>query len=136
MIVQASAALLLVLVALSGVIVVRCIYFGSDNDNHKIIAQRFIMIIVIFSLIVTLFSFAWIITGSVWIFGAKTNGVQGSNSAITTTYCQSDLYRAAFVLIIINYIVHILIILLIIVRCVCFKRENIAPPHDVSRDRV
>ncbi|CAF4238957.1 unnamed protein product, partial [Adineta steineri] len=47
--------------------------------------------------------FAWLITGSVWVFGAKANGVQGDNPNATNTYCQSDLYKSAFVLLIINY---------------------------------
>lgn len=136
MIVQAAAALLLVLFALTGVIIVRCIFSGSEQDNHKIIGKHLILIVVILSLIVSLFSFAWLVTGSVWVFGAKSNGVQGSDPTITTTYCQSELYRAAFILIIINYVVHTAIILVLIVRRICFKRDDMVPPHAVGRNRV
>ena len=136
MIVQASAALFLILLAMIGMIVVRCIYSDSEKTNHKIIGQSLILIVVILSLIVGLFSFAWLVAGSVWVFGAKSNGVQGSDPTITATYCQSDLYRAAFALIIINYVVHTVIILILIVRHMCFKRDDTVPPHAIARDRV
>jgi hypothetical protein len=136
MIVHASVTLVLILLALIGVIIVHCIYSRSEEDNNQITARRLILIVIMLSLILFLFSFAWLVTGSVWIFGAKTHGVQGSNSNDTTTYCQSDLYRAAFVLIIVNYVVHTIIILLFVLRHVCCKRENIIPPNFAEKDRV
>jgi hypothetical protein len=136
MIVHASVALLLILLALTGVLIVRRIYFRSDEENNKIMARRLILIVVIVTLIVLLFSFAWLVAGSVWIFSAKSNGVQGSNPSATTTYCQSDLYSAAFFLIILHYVIHGLILLAIIFRCMCRKRGDIVPPFVVATNRV
>jgi hypothetical protein len=135
MIVHASVTLLLILLALIGVIIVRCIYSNSDDDNNQINGRHLIVILVILTLVLFLFSFAWLVTGSVWIFSAKTNGVQGSNPN-AAKYCQSDLYRAAFVLIIVNYIVHTIIILLFVLRYICCKRPNIIPPNLTEKDRV
>jgi hypothetical protein len=127
LIVYAAVDLFIILLALAGVINVRCIYSRSENPNHKMIARRLIMIVVSLTLVTLLFSFAWLVTGSVWIFGAKRNGVQGSDPTAVTTYCQSDLYRAAFILIIVNYVIHFLIIPLIILKRICCKRENAIP---------
>jgi len=136
MIVNASVALFIILLALSGVIIVRCIYPHLEEENHKIIARRLILIVVILTLIVLLFSLAWLVTGSVWIFGAKSNGVQGSDPMATTTYCQSNLYRAAFTLVIVNYIVHGLIILMIIMRRIRRNRHDTVPPPAVATNRI
>jgi hypothetical protein len=135
MIVHASVALFLILLALTGVLIVRHIYSRFEEENKKI-ARHLILIVVILTLIVLLFSFAWLIAGSVWIFSAKINGVQGSDLTATTTYCQSDLYRAAFLLIIIHYVTHGLIILAIIFRCICYKGGHIIPSLDVATTRV
>jgi amino acid transporter len=136
MIVNASVALFIILLALSGVIIVRCIYPNLEEENHKMIARRLILIVVILTLIVLLFSLAWLVAGSVWIFGAKSNGVQGSDPMATTTYCQSNLYRAAFTLVIVNYIVHGLIILMIIMRRIRRNRHDTVPPPAVATNRV
>jgi amino acid transporter len=136
MIVNASVALFIILLALSGVIIVRCIYPNLEEENHKMIARRLILIVVILTLIVLLFSLAWLVVGSVWIFGAKSNGVQGSDPMATTTYCQSNLYRAAFTLVIVNYIVHGLIILMIIMRRIRRNRHDTVPPPAVATNRV
>jgi hypothetical protein len=136
MIVHASVALFIILLALIGVIIVRCIYPHLEKENHKMIARRLILIVVILTLIVFLFSFAWLVAGSVWIFGAKSNGVQGSDPMTTTTYCQSNLYRVAFTLIIINYIVHVIIIPIIILRRIYWIRHYTVPPSGVATYRV
>jgi hypothetical protein len=136
MIVHALVALVIILVSLIGVIDVHCIYSRVEENNNQINARRLMLIVVILILILLLFSFAWLVAGSVWIFGAKANGVQGLNPAATATYCQSDLYKAAFVLIIVNYVVHAIIIMLLVVRRICCKRGNIVPPHDLAKDRV
>ncbi len=104
------------LLALTGVIIIRCIYPRPEKENDNMIGRRLILIVIIAALISFLFTYAWLVAGAVWIFGAKSNGVQGSDSSTTTTYCQSTLYKAAFSLIIINLIVHILIIPNIIMR--------------------
>jgi hypothetical protein len=135
MIIHASVALLSILLALIGVIIVRCIFSGPDEDDNQTNGRRLILILVILTLVVFLFSFAWLITGSVWIFGAKAHGVQGSDPTTQTTYCQSDFYSAAFALIIVNYVVHSIIILLFILRYIC-KRPNIIPPNLAEKDRV
>jgi hypothetical protein len=124
MIVHASVALFLILLCLIGVINARCIYLDSEEDNNQRIAVCLILIIIILTLVLLSFSFAWLLAGSVWIFGAKSNGVQGSDPTAKTTYCQSDLYRAAFVLIIMNYVIHSLIILWFIFRCIFRKKST------------
>jgi hypothetical protein len=135
MIVHASVDLFLIVLVLTSVMIVRCIYSRSEED--RIMARRLILIIVILQLIVLLFSFSWLLAGSVWVFGAKSNGVQGSNSSDTTTYCQSDLYNAVFVLLILHYVIHGLIILAIIFMCTCCKRGHIVPPPPVvATDKV
>jgi hypothetical protein len=113
MIVHASVQLGLIILAFFGVIIVQCIY--SRNETIGTV----ILIIVLFLQIITvLFSLAWVIAGSIWIFGAKANGVQGDNPDMTSTYCQSQLYKAAFILLIINYVIHGLLIIVIIAICI------------------
>jgi len=136
MIVHASMDLFLILLAITGMFIVRHIYFGSEEENKKIMARHLISILVIVTLIEILFSFSWLLAGSVWIFGANVDGVQGSDPTATTTYCQSDFYRAAFLLIILHYITHGLILLAIIFRCVCRKRGDIIPPGGVATNRI
>jgi len=113
MIVHASVHLGLIILALIGVIIVQCVY--SRNETIGMV----ILIIALFlQIILILFSLAWIIAGSVWIFGAKANGVQGDNPGMTSTYCQSNLYKAAFTLLIINYVIHALLIIGVIAICI------------------
>ena len=125
MIVHASVTLLLMLIAIVGVIVARLIY-PRYGDEKKTVVGRILFTVIVLTFVLFLFSVAWLITGSVWVFGAKSN-VQGSDSSNTATYCQSDLYRAAFVLIIINYIVHGIIVVIILKR-VCGKMKQINSP--------
>ncbi len=136
MIVHASVTLFIILLALAGVIIVRFIYPRLKKENHKMIVRRLVLIVVILTLIVFLFSFAWLVTGSVWIFGAKSNGVQGLDPKATTTYCQSDLYKVAFTLIIVNYVVHGLIILIIIMNRIYSNRKHTVPSPVSTTDRV
>ncbi|CAF0860744.1 unnamed protein product [Adineta ricciae] len=113
MIVHAAVHLGLIVFALIGVIVVQCIY-----SFHETIGIVLLVLVLVLHTILGIFSFAWLIAGSVWIFGAKADGVQGSNPDITSTYCQSHLYKAAFTLLIINYIAHGLFAIAIIAICV------------------
>jgi len=134
LIVNASVALLLMLIAIIGVITAR-IYPRLEKKNEMMIARRLILIVIIFTLILSLFSLAWLVTGAVWIFGAKKNGEQGSNPQDTTTYCQPNLYRAAFTLVIINLIFHSVIILIIIIKCIRGNKQHTVPPPVVTTDR-
>ncbi|CAF0744970.1 unnamed protein product [Adineta ricciae] len=120
MIVHAAIHLTVMMVGICGIINVRC-NFPRDTQQSSPIGVAILVIILVSVLIMSLFSFAWLITGSVWIFGAKANGVQGDNPNDTGTYCQSELFRPAFVLLIINYILHVVIVSLIIVRRFCCK---------------
>jgi amino acid transporter len=116
LIVQASVTLFIMLLALTGVITVRCIYPRLEKENNKKIARHLIVIIITLASILFLFTYAWLVAGAVWVFGARSNGEQGSDSLATTTYCQPTLYRAAFTLTIINLVINIVIIPIIIMR--------------------
>jgi hypothetical protein len=78
-----------------------------------------------------LFTLAWLIAGSIWIFGAKNNGVQGSDPNNRMTYCQSNLFDVAFRLLIINYCIYGIAILAFFLRNICHKRDKIAQPNIV-----
>jgi hypothetical protein len=84
--------------------------YNSTDDQHlhdrTCIGCSLCKIVVIITLVLLLFSFAYLVADLVWIFDAKTNDVQGLDPTSTTTYCQSKLYNTAFVLIIVNYIIH------------------------------
>lgn len=127
MIVHAAVGLFAIITVLIGVLIARCIDSRVEIENNKMIARRLIIVLLIFQVIVGLFSLSWLIAGSVWIFGAAADGVQGSKLADTTTYCQSHLYRAAFVLIIINYVLHCLFIVVIIVGCIFWRTKHTVP---------
>ncbi|UJR12342.1 hypothetical protein I4U23_016519 [Adineta vaga] len=115
MIVNAAVHITVMIFAISGIINVRC-NFLRGLEEYKSIGLAILAFILVATLIIFLFNFAWLITGSVWIFGAKVNGVQGDNPNNPNSYCQSELFRAAFVLLVVNYIIHVVIILLIILR--------------------
>jgi hypothetical protein len=136
MIVHAAVALFAIMTVLIGVFTVRCIDSRVEIKNNKMIARRLMIVILIFQLIVALFSLSWLIAGSVWIFGAAANGVQGSDPTDTTTYCQSTLYRAAFVLIIINYVLISLIIVAIIVGYIFWRTKHTIPPLFGTMNRL
>ncbi|CAF0752527.1 unnamed protein product [Adineta steineri] len=130
MIVHASVQLGINLLAIIALVNVRC-NFPPGVEKYKKLAVIILVIILVSTFVLFLFSFAWLITGSVWVFGAKANGVQGDNPNATNTYCQSDLYKSAFVLLIINYVIHIVIISLIIFKRFCCNRKT-PNPSDVS----
>lgn len=85
----------------------RVVYVRGDKRKARL--AMFIIFFII--VLLNIFFFAWFIAGNVWVFGAKTNGVQGTDSTLST-YCQPDLYRAAFVLIIVRYIIIPIIIII------------------------
>jgi hypothetical protein len=136
MIVTALVILCAALLTLIGMIDVRYIDSHDKEDNNKIIARRLILVVVSLVLILSLFEVAWLVVGSVWVFGAERNGVQGSNPTDTTTYCESDLYRAVFILIIISYITHIAIIVMVIMKRLGWKKGQTNPPHVPATNRV
>ncbi|CAF0736724.1 unnamed protein product [Adineta steineri] len=103
MIVHASIHLLLILLALIGVMNIRR-NFPHGIEVNKSMETVILVITFISTFIVLLFSFAWLIADSVWVYGAKVNNVQGDYPSITKTYCRSDLYKPAFILLTINYI--------------------------------
>ena len=123
MIVHAAVHLSIMLITFLGVINIRCIYPSFQHPNQTVPRVILISILAV-TLTLMLFSFGWLIAGSVWVFGAKANGVQGSDSTDTTTYCQTELYRSAFVLLIVNYVVHIIIFSVLIFKRICQKQEN------------
>jgi hypothetical protein len=127
MITHASVIIVVSVLASFGVITARCIYSPAGANNTNTTAHHLVLIIAFLTLIVMSFSFAWLVTGSVWVFGAKSS-VQGSDPTITTTYCPSDLYRAAFLLIIVNYVVHVVVILLIVYKRMCRNNGRVEPP--------
>lgn len=101
------------------VLLAKNIYYHSGK---RIARTIFVMVVVIITLL-NMFFFAWFIAGNVWVFGARTNGVQGSDSTNTSTYCQQDVYRAAFVLIIARYIVFPIIIIIVVIVRLCKKKK-------------
>jgi hypothetical protein len=127
MIVHATVQVVLMLITFIQIINIRCIYL-RDGEQNKTVGRIILVVGLISTLVLLLFSLAWLIAGSVWIFGAKTNGVQGSIPNATTTYCESDLFNAAFTLLIINYVMHGLIIFIVVMRCICRKNERILDP--------
>ncbi|UJR12214.1 hypothetical protein I4U23_016391 [Adineta vaga] len=127
MIVHASVHLLIILLALIGVVNTRC-NFPRGLEEDKSIGVVILVIILVSTFVLFLFSFAWLIAGSIWVFSAKVNGVQGDVPSATNTYCQSELFRAAFVLLIVNYIIHGIIIFVVLLRYICCKRKPIHPP--------
>ncbi|UJR34451.1 hypothetical protein I4U23_021858 [Adineta vaga] len=127
MIVHASVHIIIILFTIIGIFNVRY-HFSRDLEEYKSIGVIILVIILVSTLSLFLFSFSWLITGSVWIFDAKVNGVQGDNPTDANTYCQSELFRSAFVLLIVNYILHVVIISLIIVRRFCCKRGKVNTP--------
>lgn len=127
LIVHAVVALFAIITIFIGVLIARCIYSRVDMENNEKITRCLIIVILIFQVIVALFSLSWLIVGSVWVFSIS-GAHQGSDPADTTTYCQSHLYRAAFVLIIINYIIHGLGIVAIIVGYIFWRRKYTVPP--------
>ena len=135
MIVHASVTLLLMLIAIIGVISARCLLCYEKNNNRTFI-RYLILGVGILSIILILFILSWLVAGSVWVFGAKSYGVQGSDPTITSTYCQSELYRAAFVLVIVNYVTHCGIILVLIVKQVYEKLKRKTPPPMIATNRV
>lgn len=83
MIVHAAVHLSIMLLTFLSVINIRCIY-PHFQYHHQTVPRVILIFLLIFTVILHLFSLAWLITGSVWIFGAKTNGVQGSDPTDTT----------------------------------------------------
>jgi hypothetical protein len=136
MIVQGAITIFLMLLATVGVISARCIYHRPEEIHNKRVARCLVISIMSITLVLVLFSLAWLIVGSVWIFGAKSNGAQGSDSTITTTYCESDLLSAAVTLIIVHYITHGLLRGVVIFRRFCKKREDTVPPPAATIDKI
>ena len=135
MIVHASVTLLLMLIALIGVIAARCL-LRCEKHSDRTFIRYLIVGVGILSVVLTLFILSWLVAGSVWVFGAKSYGVQGSDSTITSTYCQSELYRAAFVLVIVNYVTHFGIIAVLIVKQVWEKMKQKTPPPIIAKNGV
>lgn len=123
MIVHAVIHLSLMILTFIGVINIHCIH-PHFQYKHQIIPRIILIVILIGTLVLLLFSLSWLIAGSVWIFGAKTNGVQGSDPTKTTTYCQSNLFRAALTLLIVNYVIHGIIVLIFLFRYIYRKRQQ------------
>jgi hypothetical protein len=136
MIVQGAITIFLMLLATVGVVNARCIHSRSEEIHNKRVARCLVISIMSITLVLVLFSLAWLIVGSVWIFGAKSNGAQGSDSTITTTYCESDLLSAAVTLIIVHYITHGLLIGVVIFRRFCKKREDTVVPPVAATDKI
>lgn len=130
LIVHGSVMLLEVAIGILAILISRVIYVKHD----QVLARRLIFAVFLSLIFVNLFCFAWFIAGNIWVFGSITDGYQNSNSAISTTYCEIDLFRAAFGIIISRYIIVTVIIIVIfvskrreIMRC-CIQEE--APPVD------
>ncbi|CAF1142815.1 unnamed protein product [Didymodactylos carnosus] len=87
------------------------------RQYNEVLAIRLMLINLIIQLICFLFFFAWFITGNVWVFSIKPK-VQ-YNPSIPATYCQTNLYHAAFGLIVSTYIVFG------IVTLITFKRRGL-----------
>jgi hypothetical protein len=103
------------LLILLAVVDARIVYVRSKKTTARLI----IFILFLIMVILNMFFFAWFVAGNIWVFGAKANGVQGTDSTNLTTYCQPDMYRAAIVLIIARYIVIPIVIIISIAVHFC-----------------
>lgn len=74
-------------------------------------------------LIYLIFSWAWLIVGQVWVFGAQTHGFQSSNSTDSSTYCVSNVFWTGFAIIIVTYAIWLIIFVVIGVRYI-IKRHK------------
>jgi hypothetical protein len=117
LIVHGSVMLLEVVVGILALLISRVIYPKYD----QVLARRLIFAVILFVIFVNLFCFAWFIAGNVWVFGAANNGYQNTNPN-TSTYCEVDLFRAAFGIIISRYAIVAIIIIVVLVK-IC-KREK------------
>jgi bacteriorhodopsin len=126
--------LLEVAVGILAIVVARVIY-----PRNQTLARRIVFAIFLFFILVNLFCFAWFIAGNVWVFGAATNGYQSTDSTNMSTYCQMDLFRAAFGIIISRYII-VTIIIIVLIRYTIIrlcKGEKAPPPaNDVDKMRI
>jgi hypothetical protein len=92
------------------------------SPNPSPCSRRLVVGSLIALLILLIFSVPWLIVGQVWVFGAQTNGFQSSNSTLTTTYCQSQVFWTAFAIIIMTYAIW-LIIIWVVVKKFIMKRD-------------
>lgn len=121
LLVHGSVMLFEVVIGIFALLIARIMY----PHYNQILARRLILVVLLILAVVNIFCFAWFIAGNVWVFGAKANGQQSTNNGNLSTYCQSDLFRAALGIIISRYvIVGIIIIVVVIRQCHKNKRDN------------
>jgi hypothetical protein len=107
------------LLIILAVVNARIVYVHYDKTRARLI----IFILFLIMVILNIFFFAWFVAGNIWVFGAKANGVQGTDPTKFTTYCQPDMYRAAIVLIVARYIVGAIIIIISLAVHFCKSSE-------------
>jgi len=123
MIVYGIIHLLLIVLTCIGMLNTYYIYPRLQYTNEAL--PRFILLcVLVCRLILLVFGFAWLIVGSVWIFEAEHKGVQWSKPAHTTTYCRSELYRLAFALVVVNYIIYGYLVLSFLWKYISRKLKN------------
>jgi hypothetical protein len=85
LITHGAVTLFSALIIILAVIDARVVNIRGDKTRARMAISVLFLIVVALNL----FFFAWFIAGNVWVFGAKANGVQGSDPTNLTTYCQS-----------------------------------------------
>ena len=136
MIVHASIQFVIIVINIFAFIIVRTIYARAEEES-KAKARNILSVSMFFTIVLNLFILGWLVAGSIWVFGARNNGAQGSDPTNRATYCQTDLIEAAFRLLIINYCIFGLTIL-VLFRRHCRNpqntfQQNSQTPYSASR---
>ena len=97
-IVHASVTILLLLFAFTGFMTARCIYPRSGESSKRTVGWVLYAIVGL-KLVAVVFGLIWLVIGSVWVFGVKVNGAQESDATITATFCSSDLFESALIMV-------------------------------------
>ncbi|CAF0952199.1 unnamed protein product [Adineta ricciae] len=72
--------------------------------NKKVLARRLMLINLILQSVFAAWFAIWFIAGNFWVFRTK-DQYQSTNTTATTTYCNEEVYQAAFLLIIMTYVI-------------------------------
>ncbi|CAF1402762.1 unnamed protein product [Adineta ricciae] len=72
--------------------------------NKNVLARRLMFINLTLQPVFAAWFFIWFITGNFWVFRTK-DRYQSTNPTDTSTYCNEEVYQAAFLLIIMTYVI-------------------------------
>lgn len=128
MVVHASIQVIIIVINILAFIDIRTIY-ARPEEKYQIRGRTILLVLLFFTIVLNLFILAWLIAGSIWVFGARNGGVQGSDPSNTATYCETDLIEAAFRLLIINYCLFGLTIFTLFCRNILRRPQHMSQ-HD------